>query len=224
LTLVRHSHGVTFFHKRRLPAIPEAVHQLTIEKREGGEGVRVWVDDVAGLLALIDMDAVELHPWGATVDDIEHPDLVVFDLDPGPGVEWELVLDTGLLLRDLLISEGYAPWAKTSGGKGLHVMVPLAHRSWSWERARGWARGIAERMAARDERYATSSTAERHGRIFIDYLRNGRGSSAVGAYSLRARPGFPISMPITWQQVEAGIPADAYRLADMIRGHKRRAR
>ncbi len=224
LTLVRHVHGVTFFHKRRLPPIPEAVHHLTFEKREGGDGVRVWVDDVAGLLALIDMDAVELHPWGAKVEDIEHPDVVVFDLDPGAAVDWEFVLDTGLRLRDLLTAEGYAPWVKTSGGKGLHVMVPLGDRSWSWDRARAWARRTAERLAGRDARYTTSSTANRDGRIFIDYLRNGRGSSAVGAYSPRARPGFPISMPISWEQVEAGIRADAYRLADVIRTDKHRAR
>src|SRR5215211_7348296 len=125
LKLVRHTRGATFYHKGRLPPIPESVHQLHIEKREGGEGVRVWVDDLAGLLGLLEMDAVELHPWAATVDDIEHPDHLVFDLDPGPGVEWEFVIETALKLRALLQEDGYESWPKLTGGKGLHVMVPI---------------------------------------------------------------------------------------------------
>ncbi len=217
LTLVRHTRGITFFHKRRLPPIPDAVHSLAIEKREGGEGVRVWVDSVAGLVALLDMDAVELHPWGATVDDIEHPDLLVFDLDPGAGTEWALVRDTALLLRDVLRREGYRPWPKTSGGKGLHVMVPLPHRDWDWDQARAWSKSLAMRFAGRDPRYTASSAVDRTGRVFIDYLRNGRGSSAVGAYSPRARAGFPVSMPVTWRQVEAGIRGDTYTMARLLK-------
>lgn len=224
LTLVRHVAGVTFFHKRRLPPIPDVVHQMTIEKREGGEGVRVWVDSVDGLVALLDMDVVEIHPWGATVDDVEHPDLLIFDLDPGPGTEWEFVLDTALALREHLAGEGYDPWVKTSGGKGLHVMVPLPDRAWDWDRARAWAKLTAERFARRDRRYTTTSTADRRGRIFIDYLRNGRGSSAVGAYSPRARPGFPVSMPVSWDQVKAGIRPDAFTLRDMLAVRQARRR
>ncbi|RWP53856.1 MAG: DNA ligase D, partial [Mesorhizobium sp.] len=91
LKLVRHSHGVTFYHKGRLPKVPDAVHQLRVQKREGGEGVRLWVDDLDGLLGLVEMRVVELHPWNATIDDIEHADHLVIDLDPGEGVEWELV-------------------------------------------------------------------------------------------------------------------------------------
>jgi bifunctional non-homologous end joining protein LigD len=212
LTLVRHVNGLTFFHKGPLPPIPRSVHHLTIEKREGGEGVRVWVDSVAGLLGLLQMDAVELHPWGASYDDIEHPDLLIFDLDPGPGIEWEFVLDTALGLRDVLQAESLEPWVKTSGGKGLQVMVPIPDRLWSWDRARLWTKDIAQRFATRDRRYTLSSTVDRRNRLFIDYLRNGRGSTAVGAYSPRARRGFPVSMPVSWAEVEGGIRADAYTI------------
>jgi bifunctional non-homologous end joining protein LigD len=212
LTLVRHVNGLTFFHKGPLPPIPKPVHHLTIEKREGGEGVRVWVDSVEGLLGLLQMDAVELHPWGATCDDIEHPDFLVFDLDPGSGIEWEFVLDTALGLRDMLQAEGFAPWVKTSGGKGLHVIVPLPDCPWDWDGARVWTKKIAQRFATRDRRYTISSTTGGRNRLFIDYLRNGRGSTAVGAYSPRAWPGFPVSMPVSWAQVEGGIRADAYTL------------
>src|SRR5258706_474558 len=86
---VRHTNCPTFFHKGPLPPIPRSVHHFTIEKREGGSGVRVWIDSVAGLLGLLDMGVVEIHPWGATHDDVEHPDFLVFDLDPGPAIEWE---------------------------------------------------------------------------------------------------------------------------------------
>ncbi|TIR79694.1 MAG: DNA ligase D, partial [Mesorhizobium sp.] len=102
LKLVRHAFGATFYHKGPLPEIPAAVHQLRVEKREGGEGTRVWVDDLDGLLGLVEMDAVELHPWNATVDDIEHADRIVLDLDPGEGVEWAQVTETALALRDIM--------------------------------------------------------------------------------------------------------------------------
>src|SRR5919109_3710093 len=116
LKLVRHTRGTIFYHKGPLPPIPDAVHQLRIEKREGGEGVRVWVDSLAGFLRLVEMDVVEVHPWAATVDDIEHADTLVFDLDPGDGVAWDFVIETALRMRELLESEGFKPWPKLTGG------------------------------------------------------------------------------------------------------------
>jgi bifunctional non-homologous end joining protein LigD len=99
LKLVRHVNGTSFYHKGKLPPVPEAVHRLTIEKRKGGEGTRLWVDDLAGLLGLVEIGAVELHAWNARVEDIEHFDMLVFDLDPGEGVAWEFVIETALTLR-----------------------------------------------------------------------------------------------------------------------------
>jgi bifunctional non-homologous end joining protein LigD len=190
LTLVRHDRGQTFFHTGTLPPVGRAVHQLTIAKREGGEGTRLWVDSVAGLIALVDIGVIELHPWNATVDDLEHPDQMVFDLDPGSGIEWEFVRDTALSLRDFLkAEEGLSSWPKTTGGKGLHVMVPLDARR-AHDEARDYAHEIASRFARRDSRYTVTSNLKlRSGRLFIDYLRNGRGQTAVGAYSPRAREG-----------------------------------
>jgi bifunctional non-homologous end joining protein LigD len=219
LTLVRSVNGVTFFHKGPLPPIPDADHQLRIAKREGGEGVRVWVDDLAGLLALLEMDAVEIHPWGSTVNDIERPDLLIFDLDPGAGVEWEFVTETAIQMRYVLRKIGHRPWVKTSGGKGLHVMVPVA-RDRLWDEARSWARDFAAEFAKRDRRYTISSTVNRKGRLFIDYLRNGRGSSAVGVFSPRVRPGFPVSYPVTWNEVENGVTPDAMTLSKLTRIRK----
>jgi bifunctional non-homologous end joining protein LigD len=110
LVLVRHAGGRTFFHQHGLPPIPESVHQLRIEKREGGEGGRVWIDSVEGLLGLVEMDAVALHPWRATIDDIERPDLLVFDLDPGEEIAWSFVTETALAMRDALRAQGYRSW------------------------------------------------------------------------------------------------------------------
>ncbi len=197
-----------------LPPIPSSVHQLRIEKRDGGEGVRLWVDDLQGLLGLVEaVGAVELHPWAATVHDIEHPDHLIFDLDPGPGVEWEFVVESALKLRRMLDEEGCKSWPKLTGGKGLHLMVPIDRRI-THDQARVYCRRLAQRLAVTDlNRYTTSPQPHRrHGRIYIDSLRNGRGATAIGAYSPRARQGFPVAAPVTWTDVEDGITPDAFTL------------
>jgi bifunctional non-homologous end joining protein LigD len=213
LKLVRQTHSTTFYHKGALPSIPSSVRQLKIEKREGGEGTRLWVDSTEGLLGLLEIGAVELHPWNATVDNIEYPDRVVFDLDPGDGVPWKLVTEAALKLRAMLEEEGLESWPKVTGGKGLHLMAPIS-TGMTHDAARVYCRNLAQRLEATSPgRYTSSSApAKRHGRIYIDYLRNGRGTTAVGAYSPRARPGFPIAAPVTWAQVERGVVSDAFTI------------
>lgn len=213
LKLVRHVHGTTFYHKGPLPKdIPKAVHQLRIQKRQGGEGVRLWVDSLEGFLGLVEIGAVELHPWNATVEDFEHADRLVIDLDPGEGVEWEAVVEAALSTRDILKADGMATWPKLTGGKGVHVMCPLADRI-SHDEAHRQARRLVDSLFERDPaRYVLSARAKRRGRIFLDYLRNGRGTTAIGTYSPRAREGFPIAAPASWSQIEAGIRPDAFRL------------
>jgi bifunctional non-homologous end joining protein LigD len=203
LKLVRTVHGTTFYHKGPLPPIPTVVHRLTIRKREGGAGTRLWVDDLAGLLGLVEIGAVELHPWNATVEDIERADQIVLDLDPGQGIDWMFVKETALALRDLLQLQGLSCWPKLTGGKGIHVMVPLGTPI-RHDEAHRFSREIAQRVARRDPmRYTISAQfAARRGKLFIDYLRNGRGTTAVGTYSPRARPGFPIAAPVSWADLE----------------------
>jgi bifunctional non-homologous end joining protein LigD len=222
LKLVRRVGHTIFYHKGPLPPVPASVRQLKIDKREGGEGTRLWIDDLEGLLGLVQMGAVELHPWNATVDDIERADRMVFDLDPGEGIEWPFVIDTALDLRRLLQEEGFKPWPKITGGKGLHLMVPLAG-DMAHDQAHALSRAIAERLAAtKSERYTVSAAmAARRGRLFIDYLRNGRGTTAVGTYSPRVRPEFPIAAPVTWKQVERGVRPDAYTMARPFRPLRR---
>jgi bifunctional non-homologous end joining protein LigD len=213
LKLVRHTRGTTFYHKGPLPLVPDAVRQLRIEKREGGEGIRLWVDDLAGLLGLIEIGVVEVHPWSATVDDYEHADQLVFDLDPGDGVAWDTVIESAVAMRRLLEGEGLESWPKTTGGKGLHVVAPLPRRI-THDAAHDYAKQLARRLAAshRDRYVALADPRKRAGRVFIDYLRNGRGTTAVGPYSPRARPGFPIAAPVSWRQVENGVGPEAYTM------------
>lgn len=212
LKLVRRVGHTIFYHKGPLPPVPASVHQLRIRKREGGQGTRLWVDDLEGLIGLVEIGAVELHPWNATVDDIELADRIVLDLDPGMGVASRFVYDTALAVRELMRREGLSPWPKVTGGKGLHVMAPLADPM-THDQAHGYARDLAERIArAAPDRYTMSATAEREGLLFLDYLRNGRGTTAVGAWSPRARPGYPIARPVTWKQVEQGIAPDAFTM------------
>ncbi len=221
LKLVRHTRGTTFYHKGRLPPAPAGVHEMKIQKREGGTGTRLWIEDLAGLLGLVEIGAVELHAWNSTVDDLEHPDMLVFDLDPGAGVEWSFVVETALAVRDLLKSEGLESWPKLTGGKGVHVMTPLQRRvgasgrRMTHDEAHRYSRRLAEQIAGTaPERYITSAaTSQRAGRLFIDYLRNGRGTTAVATYSPRARPGFPIAAPTTWRRLERGARPNAFTMA-----------
>lgn len=225
LKLVRHVHGTTFYHKGPLPPVPRSVHQLKVTKRSGGEGTRLWIDDLEGLLGLTQMGAVELHPWNATIDDIEVADTMVIDLDPGEGIQWSFLVDAALTLRELLHQEGYDSWPKLTGGKGIHLMIPLPEPV-THDTSHQRSRRIAEQLASTDpDRFTTSAAlALRRGRLFLDFLRNGRGTTAIGAFSPRARPGHPIAAPTTWSAIESGIRPDAFTMAEPLPGTKGRRR
>jgi bifunctional non-homologous end joining protein LigD len=219
LKLVRRVHDTVFYHMGALPPIPSSVQQLKIRKREGGEGTRLWIEDLAGLLGLVEIGAVELHPWNSTVDDLEHPDTLVFDLDPGRGISWDFVVDSALRMREILRGCGHDSWPKLTGGKGIHIMVPIEPEM-THDAAHRYSKRLAQRLAVTDPlRYTLSAAmSERTGRLFVDYLRNGRGTTAVGAYSPRAREGSPIAAPVTWRDIENGIHADAFTILKLPTG------
>src|SRR5690606_21680976 len=150
--------------------------------------------------------ALEIHPWGARLDDLERPDMITMDLDPGPGVPWTRVIEAAQEVCERLDRKGLASFVKTSGGKGLHVVAPLKPRA-GWEEVKAFAKGIADGMAADspDRFVATVTKARRNGKILIDYLRNGRGATAIAPYSTRARPGAAVSMPLAWDELSPAI-------------------
>jgi bifunctional non-homologous end joining protein LigD len=182
----------------------------------------LMIRDFVGLMALVQISALEIHPWGARADKVERPDRVVFDLDPGPGVGWPALVDGARELRDRLERLGLVSFARTSGGKGLHVVLPIDRRS-SWDDVKRFAHSVALAMA-RDapRRYVpTMSKSEREGRIYVDYLRNTRGATAIASYSTRAHGGAPVAMPVRWDELGRLRGADAF---DLDRAAKRAQR
>lgn len=204
LSLVRCPRGreeECFYQKHLTEGFPEPVRGIEV-----GEGdapsLYVAVDDLPGLVTLVQFGVLELHPWGSREDRLDRPDRIVFDLDPGEGVEWPRVTQAARSLRDRLGDLGLESYLRTTGGKGLHLVVPIARRS-GWNEVKGFARDIARGME-RDYpgRYvSTASKAKRKGKIFVDYLRNGRGATAIASYSTRARPGAPVATPLRWDEL-----------------------
>ncbi len=177
------------------------------DPKDGGE--LFAVNDLDGLLALVQSAALEIHPWGATLGALEAPDMLTIDLDPGDGVEFAATKAAALEVKERLDEAGLAAFLKTSGGKGLHVVSPLQPEA-DWNTLKAFTKLLAESMA-RDapSRYvATVAKAKRKNRILVDYLRNQRGATAVSAYSTRARPGAPVSTPLRWDDLDA-LPSSA---------------
>jgi bifunctional non-homologous end joining protein LigD len=184
----------------------------------GDEKPMMSIAGLDGLLALAQANVLEIHVWGSRVDDIERPDRLIFDLDPGEGVSWESIKSAAIELRERLSKFGMCSFVKTSGGKGLHVTLPI-EPSLDWDTAKAFTKAVAQQMAAdQPKRYvATMSKSRRSGRIFIDYLRNARGATAVAPYSTRARAGAPVAMPVDWSELE-GVPgADHFTLGEALR-------
>ncbi|MDN7907262.1 DNA ligase D [Burkholderia diffusa] len=167
-----------------------------------GHGPLLSLDSVDALLGAAQMGTVELHTWNAHASNIERPDRIVFDLDPDPALPWRAMIEAAQLVRGLLDELGLASFCKTSGGKGLHVVVPIT-RHLGWDDVKDFSRAVAQHIAgALPDRFtATMGPRHRRGKIFIDYLRNGRGASTIAAYSTRARPGMGVSVPLRWDEV-----------------------
>ena len=181
----------------------------------------IAIQDLAGLVALVQAGVLEVHVWGSTIDNIDEPDRVVFDLDPGPGVAWPEVIAAAREVRERLAAAGLESFVKTTGGKGLHVVAPA--RGAGWDEVKEFAHRIALEMSADSPtKYLSKMTkSARQGRIFIDYLRNGRGATAVAAYSTRARAGAPVSTPIDWKELKPSLTANHFTVLNLRQRLKR---
>jgi bifunctional non-homologous end joining protein LigD len=212
LSMVRCPEGIGgqhFYQKHDMPGFSAVLGRVEIADKTATD-TYLFIKDRAGLVAVVQMGVLEVHPWGSTVAKLETPDRITFDFDPDEGLPWQEVTAAAIEMREALSGIGLASFVKTTGGKGLHVVVPVTPKL-GWDAAKEFSKWVAERfVAAYPERFTTNMAKRaRTGRIFIDYLRNGRGATAVGAYSPRARAGAPVATPLFWEEVEKGVKPDA---------------
>jgi bifunctional non-homologous end joining protein LigD len=201
LSLLRAPSGITgemFFQKSFPNHVPEHVYQTQL----ADETTVFHVKDTKGLVSLAQFGMVEIHPWGAALPQGDKPDFLTWDLDPDSVVAWPEVLGTAFLIRDFLADRGLTALVKTSGGKGLHLMVHLKPK-YGWDVLKPFSKAVAEAIAAfnPNKLLTTSTKAKRTGKIYIDWMRNGRGATCIAPWALRARPGATVSMPVTWDQL-----------------------
>jgi bifunctional non-homologous end joining protein LigD len=225
MTLVRCPTGrqkKCFYQRHAGSGVPGELKEVAVPGFEES-GAYLYIEDAAGLVALVQMGVLEVHPWGVRVDRPDRPDRVIFDLDPGEGLSFDDVVAAALELRERLAAAGMTSFAKTTGGKGIHVVAPLERR-YEWKEVKGFAKAFAEAMAkdAPDRFLIRAALAERPGKIFIDYLRNDATATAVAPYSTRARPGAPVAMPVHWSEVKAGLDPKAFTIQSVPERLKKR--
>jgi bifunctional non-homologous end joining protein LigD len=212
LTLVRCPSGrgkKCFYQKHANEGVPDVVKRITIQEDKKQEEYMA-VNDLPGLVALAQLGALELHTWVCHIDNVERPDQFVFDIDPDESLGFERVVEAALTTRARLADLGLECFVKTTGGKGLHVVAPVA-RKLDWDAHKEVAKAVAESIAKdAPNLYLTNMRKSlRKGKIFLDYLRNGRGATAVAPYSTRAREGATVAMPVSWEEIEQGLrPSD----------------
>ncbi|MGH8503943.1 MAG: DNA ligase D [Gammaproteobacteria bacterium] len=204
-----------FFQKHVTESLPDAIRGVPVQEKDK-RSTYITIGGLSGLIALVQLGVLEIHPWGARADNLEKPDRLVFDLDPGPELGWAQVIEGARMVRERLGDLGLRSFVKTSGGKGLHVVVPVARRT-GWDNFRAFAKAVAQDAARHEpQRYvATMSKAKRRGRIFIDWLRNGRGATSVAAYSTRARATAPVSTLLSWDELDTIEGPAAFTLANL---------
>jgi bifunctional non-homologous end joining protein LigD len=204
LTIVRCPDGQgseCFYQKHWTESLPEAVGSVDVDASAAVDKY-VLVNDLTGLVSLVQMGVLEFHPWSARADNLERPDFLVFDLDPGEGVAWSAIVAGAKAMHDRLGDLGLETFVRTTGGKGLHLVAPISRRN-TWEEAKSFAKAVADAMVrdAPTHYIATMSKAKRRGKIFVDYLRNQRGATAIASYSSRSRPGATVATPIAWSEL-----------------------
>jgi bifunctional non-homologous end joining protein LigD len=208
LSIIRCPKGIceACFFKKHPDAYMKGVKPVSVPSSDGADEY-FYITDALGLLCEAQMGTVEFHTWGSKVKKMEKPDVMVFDLDPDAGMPLETVREGVLDMKNVLEELGLKSYLKTSGGKGYHVVVPFKS-SPSWEVFHDFSKNIAVFMENKWSDKYTSNVRKtaRKGRIFIDWIRNGRGATAVAPYSLRARSGAPVSMPISWEELNDVAP------------------
>jgi len=208
LTLVRCPEGYKkqcFYQRHARESVATAIHSIPVKEGKAAASY-LYIDSLPGLVALVQMGVLELHTWGSRTERLEQPDRIIFDLDPDPSVSWKTLCAAAQDMRSRLSELKLETFVKTTGGKGLHLVVPIVPKQ-DWNFVKDFSSSVAQSMVrAAPERFtATMSKSQRKGKIFIDYLRNARAASAVCAYSPRARSGAPVSMPVRWEELSEDV-------------------
>jgi bifunctional non-homologous end joining protein LigD len=220
LSLVRCPKGAgekCFFQKHASDGFPEALKKVSITESSGKAEDYLYVDDVSGLIAGVQMGTLEFHIWGSKIDQLEKPERLVFDLDPDEQLSFEVVRLAAAVVRDRLDDLGLQTLPLVTGGKGIHIVAPL-RRTADWSVIKTFTRGFANATAALhpDVFTATMSKSRRRGKIFIDWLRNERGSTAIAPYSTRAKKNAPVAMPVSWKELEKLESANPFGIEDAM--------
>lgn len=204
-----------FFQKHDAGSFGDAVKHVGIMEKDGHEEPYLYIDTPDGLLTCVQMGTIEFHGWGARIEDVEKADRLVFDLDPDEGLDFEAVRKAAFHFREILQSIGLKTFPMVTGGKGIHVIAPLVPRA-EWPEVKSFAHRLAQAVAQSDPDNFTAALpkAQRKGRIFVDYLRNQHGATAIMPYSVRARSGAPVAAPISWKEMETIDTPAHWRVGD----------
>jgi bifunctional non-homologous end joining protein LigD len=219
LTLLRCPNGWSeecFYQKKAEGGVNEAISRVEIENGDGSVSLYMMADSIPAIVALLQMGVLEVHPWGSCAPSLGFPDRIIFDLDPDDAVAWDDLRQAALIVKTLLENVGLTPFLKTTGGKGLHVVVPILPGV-GWESVKGFSKAVAELLERTFPDRFTSKLLKisRRGKIFIDYLRNGEGATAVAAYSTRARANAPVSAPVDWNELSVDLRFDHFNVGNM---------
>ncbi len=213
LTLLRcpeGHHKGCFFQKHANGKLPSGLRTIDIQEKDKAEPY-LYIDDLTGLIGLVQMGVLEIHTWGSRVAQVERPDRITFDLDPDEGLPWQAVIDAALAVRERLAGLGLESFLKTTGGKGLHVVAPLQPEH-GWDEVKQFAKALADAAVHAEPRLYTANPTKRarRGKVFIDYLRNSRGATAITNYGTRARPHAPVATPVGWDELDLNLKPDGW--------------
>ncbi|GHB34145.1 DNA ligase D [Salinicola rhizosphaerae] len=220
LTLLRCPGGIDadcFVQKHPSDTTPDNLPSVRIKEKSGSHDY-LYVRHIGDVIALAQLGSIELHVWNSRIDDLERPDQLVFDLDPAPDSDWQDVIDVAHALREALAELELTAFLRTTGGKGLHLVVPLKPLA-DWDTAKAFAEAVCQRCADKqpDKLTLNMSKQARRGKVFLDYLRNGRGATAVASYSVRAKPVAPVATPVRWGDLGSSLRPDGYTIDNLPR-------
>jgi bifunctional non-homologous end joining protein LigD len=219
LTLVRCPEGYSkdcFYQKHATDGVPDTIGRVEIIEQQGVSWYMI-ADSLPAVIGLVQMGVLELHTWGAKRDRLDCPDRIIMDLDPDPTVPWKFVIEAAQLVKTLLNELDLECFVKTTGGKGLHVVLPLRPVH-TWDEVKAFSKGLADHLVRMipDRFTANMSKQKRKGKIYIDYLRNTKGATAIAAYSTRARPGAPVSVPLAWEELSVAVRSDYFTVDNVV--------